>query len=265
MSFGKAVNVRSFRHLIGPGSLESFALVSSSDYPSRLRGGKFVILDLRHPTMVIAGAFNPAIFTPEWIAAVLYQIPEGEDIDGVMLLDTESQQSRPYMKDVAVVAEPHRLSIFIDRWEAATIDLASFVASNLCNALPHTPVGGFGVNFRFFSPDFDENVASLLAQRDEPEKYGKIERAMSVATIVTDDKSKLNFARGFDDQNNFVATFNYHADTANLQSVGDLVAGRVEEKFADAVKILKESFYPDLGDIDFQNALNRNAKGQSDG
>ncbi len=224
-----------------------------------------MILDLRHPTMVIAGAFNPAIFTPEWIAAVLYKIPEGEDIDGVMLLDTETQQSRPYMRDIAVVAEPHRLSIFIDRWEAPTISLASMVASNLCDALPHTPVGGFGVNFRFLSADFDEKVADLLAQRDEPEKYGKIERAMSVATIITDDKSKLNFTRGFDDQNNFVAGFNFHADTVNLQSVGALIDGRVEAKFADAVRILKEGFYPELDEVDFQNALNRNAKGQADG
>jgi hypothetical protein len=215
--------------------------------------------------MVIAGAFNPSIFVPEWIAAILYQIPEGEDVNGVMLLDSESQQTRPYIKDVAVLAEPHRLSIFIDNWDDATIELASHVAINLCDALPHTPVGGFGVNFRFSSADFDEKVVDLLTQRDGPEKYGKIEKSVSAATIIFDDKTKLNLTRGFDEQDQFVASFNYHADTPNLVEIKNLIDNRVKDRFAHAVSVIKENYFSDLGEMEFQNALNTNAKGSENG
>lgn len=215
-----------------------------------------VIHDLRNPTIVIAGAFNPFIFSPQWIANVLYEIPEGQEVNGMMITDVVAQTTRPYLNDIAILADIERLSLFIDIWDDEHLNLAESLVKRVCAALPHTPVQGMGINFRFSQADFDANIADLIEQNDVPSQLGAVTERTNMSTIEMGNGTRLNLRRTLN-ENEFDVRFNYHADFTNLSEIDAFVDGKLGESYNLAVSAMKLLYKCDFSEIVRLSAINR--------
>lgn len=214
-----------------------------------------MIHDFRLPTIVIAGAFNPHIFTPQWIANVLFQIPEGDEVNGVMVSDLIAQMVRPYIGNVGVQAEEHRLSVFVDSSETADWQIAEALIARLCEALPHTPVQGLGINFRFFDDDFDPDIATKLQQQDKPQLIGEVVEMSATTAIKLSETTHLNLSRTIN-ENNFLVNCNFHSDRFSMAEVAQDFDGKIAERYAFALDVLNTLYGISPSDIIGKKALN---------
>ncbi|WP_313807286.1 hypothetical protein [Sphingobium sp.] len=213
-------------------------------------------LDLRQPTIVIAGAFNPAIFSLSWIANILFDVPEGQDVEGVMVQDMGQANPRSYIGKVGVSADANRLSVFIDDLSSETLATAERVAVNAARNLPHTPVGGYGINFQFLEPDIDAQVADMFALADHPERIGQVLQTTVASAIQFEDAVVLNLSRGLNG-GDLIATFNFHAELANFAAMADALGGILAKRLDSAKTILKTLYEFDVDDLEIRSALNK--------
>lgn len=201
-----------------------------------------MILDLGLPTVVVAGAFNPAIFSPSWVANVLYEIPEGQNVEGVMLVDeSELQPDRPYISKVAVTAQPERLNIFIDEIDGETVGLAEQILARTARALPHTPVAGIGINFRLVDPEPPAEVVDLIKTREPFERIAVVRRTSFSTWMQRDDGILLSLVRdagggpiGFN--------FNFHANFVSFANLPYNPEGAINKFLNDAKHLLAEVY-----------------------
>ena len=211
-------------------------------------------VDLRRPTIVIAGAFNPAIFTPEWIAAVLHEMPEGSDVEGLLVADTGRQSVRTYINGVGIAIEGERLTVAWESLDGQSNDVAEKLVRRVAESLPHTPSNGVGVNFHFETTDFDAAVVDKLKMNDDPAQIGVV--------LQSDLKSKiqlesciLNFGRTILNDN-FIAEFNYHHDIKSIQEIEVIFNGaKVSELFEQSKGILENFYGLDSDEIEYHKAL----------
>lgn len=214
-------------------------------------------LDLRQPMAVIAGAFNAAIFVPSWIANTLYQIPEGEDVNVVMVGDMVQGTSRPYIQSTAILAEDERLSLFIDCFEKPCVALGESLLDRLGQTLPHTPIAGLGINFRFIFDELDEAVYAMMKQNDGPEVLGQLVRARLVSEIKLEDAVSLNLRREILNDE-LVVDFNYHHRISHMSELNNLVGGKILTKFEESKAIVHQLYGIEItNDIAEISALNR--------
>lgn len=214
-----------------------------------------MIVDLRAPAIVIAGNFNPAIFTPEWIALALYEIPQGEEVGGIFVTDVVQQATRPYINRIAVTADMERLSIFCDEMTDASISRAEAIACKVAEVLPHTPVGGVGLNFQFVIADPDVRIVDMLQPEDRPERLGPVRTNELQSQIELGDGVLLNLARRLE-AGVLRVRFNFHSDIQNMHDVQARTSGKFRSYYDKSKAALAEMYGVDIDDVEFQTALN---------
>jgi hypothetical protein len=101
-------------------------------------------------TIVLAGAWNRAIFTPDWVQRKLFA-GEGEVV--VEVLFGEVSGLRYVSPGVSLTVLAGRLQITPARVERALIDRAERVAVDLLGALPETPTQARGINLVVREPE----------------------------------------------------------------------------------------------------------------
>lgn len=99
-------------------------------------------------TLVIAGAWNPAIITPQWIGKNILNIPEGTSFQVGMDLPIQGLGGSPRFtfSDLSYTPTPDTLTFYFSpEHPAKTIE----VARTILETLPHTPIVALGINFSF--------------------------------------------------------------------------------------------------------------------
>jgi len=71
--------------------------------------------DLRIPTLVLAGAWNPAIFSVQWIATHLFGKKAGEMLNVANVASGTGEQSL-YVDQIGVGALFDRLNLYCNVW-----------------------------------------------------------------------------------------------------------------------------------------------------
>lgn len=185
-----------------------------------------------------------------------YGIAEGEDVNGIIVQDLAQQTQKPYIRDVGVLAEANRLSIFIDREDVEICALGEEVLSRAALALPHTPVVGFGVNFAFEVADPDASIVDMLKPGDRPERLGQVAGSSVSSAIQLDDgRGELNLTRAMQ-EGTLAVSFNFHTDLPNFSAVADQIEGVITRRLADAREILSGMYALDLEGLQVRRALN---------
>jgi hypothetical protein len=112
-------------------------------------------------TVVLAGAFNPAILLPPWVAVHGLGHPAGQDFQVEMLAPVGGTgQARFAFDGIAYSAGFKNFILHLDGAQVAQSERAVVAVANILRQLPHTPVTGIGFNFCFL---VEEPSASLLA------------------------------------------------------------------------------------------------------
>lgn len=114
-------------------------------------------------SLVIAGAWNPAILTPNWIVerAMDRQVGANFQVQVELPIANLNIGGRPRLafEGISVSAEPHAVTFRLPYEDEAGANLGITTAARVLELLSHTPVSGFGFNFGF---EFDEVNPRLL-------------------------------------------------------------------------------------------------------
>lgn len=211
-------------------------------------------LDLREPTVVIAGAFNPAIFDVGWIASELFEYADGAPVNATLVADMARQTQRAYVDKIGIMAEAFRLSIFVDDLEPETIALAEKAVLRTASGLPHTPVAGLGINFKIAVPQPDAAIVDLLKLLDKPEQMGPVVQNEISSRIQIEDAVRLNFSRTIL-EDSLILGFNYHTDLVRLSEMTDTFEGKIRHWLDYSVAMI-EQLYSLKEPLEITKALN---------
>jgi hypothetical protein len=214
-----------------------------------------VILDLRQPALVIAGSFNPAIFTPPWTARNLFGFPEGQDVEVTAVVEMGQEMPRHYIQKVGVLALAQRLAIFPDELSVEVMERAERAFEAVAEKLPHTPAAAFGINFKFEELVVTAELVDSIMPEDGLEALGQINSTEVTSNIAVGDRDQLNITRRLSGESVGVS-FNFHFPIASMQEVVDGRKPNIGEAFEQAKQILIDRFGQDLDDLQFQRALN---------
>lgn len=209
-------------------------------------------LDLRQPTIVIAGAFNPAIFERNWIAKHLLEIPTGSVVQAAEVIVGDSfgnVRSLIYVNGIAIAASMERLEFFVSKYDNDSAGVLENAAKRLVEVLPHTPIGALGVNFHFVD---DEAPASVTDLFDTPEQlegeYPILLRQLG-SQLKLDGKRVLNLKRSLQGDS-FVVDFNFHYPKTETEDFLPYLDGCVTRSVADASSILAKHYkYEAFGQV----------------
>jgi hypothetical protein len=166
-------------------------------------------LDTRRPILVLLGAWNPAIFRPEWVAAQLLGVPEGQQITVRTLVEVKEQKQLFYIGDLGYYVSQQRFEVYSQRYDDVGLRAAANFVAKVCEILPHTPLGNFGINSRFFDRDPPDRLYEMISTNDHlDERYRIISQQISTKFAHSQDV-ELNFKRVTSEQE-IVFDFNFH-------------------------------------------------------
>lgn len=190
-------------------------------------------------TLVIAGAWNPAILSPNWIAAQAMQLQVGENFQvqvqlpmGLGALNLGGARPRLAFEGITVSAEPHAVTFKLAFDDEAQVQRSINTAARILELLPHTPVSGFGFNFSFETdtPSQDlirsfDSTTFLSEALSDPN--ADIVRQGWAATASTE--SRLLSVNATYEAGKVVFNFNVHTEVTSAADAA--VSLRVEQIF----------------------------------
>ena len=108
-------------------------------------------LDLRRPTLVVTGQWNPAIFDPSWIAKNLLGLASGTEMSVTQVL--VGNKITNYYGSIGISVSELRVELFLNEFNEENQARLEKLLLDIAATLPHTPVQAMGVNFHFLESD----------------------------------------------------------------------------------------------------------------
>lgn len=211
-------------------------------------------LDLREPTIVIAGAFNPAIFEPSWVALNACGVEEGATVSSILVQDVLQGTSRVYIGSLALAVEPFRLTAFTDSFDQQQISDFEEALARVAQVLPHTPVAGVGVNFKFIVDQPEATVLDKLGTNEKLESIAAIQQFGLSTKFAPQGGFALTLSRTVE-HDSLVLGFNYHSDLQKIEDLVDLLPGLILARCEQA-RALIENIYGIDEDVEYVKTLN---------
>jgi hypothetical protein len=133
-------------------------------------------------TLVLAGAWNPAILSPNWIGRHILGLAPGNAFQVEMLLPVQGQagSARLTFEGLSITPAAQALMFHIVPEDAGMVTKSFDVALRILKLLPHTPVGALGVNFAYQVEPLEGQLAKTVAWADN-----------TVDLIVDDPEAKV--------------------------------------------------------------------------
>lgn len=112
-------------------------------------------------TLVLAGAFNPAILVPQWVAVHGLGYTPNDQFQVEMLAPIlGGGQSRYTFDGLSYSAGFRNVTFHLDDTNPIQAQRAITTAASILEKLPHTPISGLGINFAFL---VTEPLPAMLA------------------------------------------------------------------------------------------------------
>ena len=183
--------------------------------------------------VVVVGAWNRAILTPQWIGECLFRVPRGTPLAVEVPLNVPGPW-RVRHEAVAVIAGGKNLELVAEACNYATLGLAREYADRALAELPRTPVAAAGFNVRYRSsdspPEFTETFGSgldaIISSRTLVIKGRGLHRS------VAWKNGTLNMQFSVDPEDGSTIEFNFHLGSvvvAELRSWLSLPMTEVED------------------------------------
>lgn len=174
-------------------------------------------------TIVIVGAWNIAIFTPDWIKKNVLREEDYPEFKIEYPLNV-LQSLRYVTSDFAFcIAENKLLFSLLTDTTKAEKELIS-VINAICQKLPHTPVSALGINF-WFETDKEIEVLNGLSDTSKlVEALGNIQQSINVIrSFKKNDVETLNFKIAKSGENKPIYDFNYDYKISKIEEITDII------------------------------------------
>src|SRR5947209_1353127 len=117
-------------------------------------------LDARRALIVLTGAWNPAVLNPGWIALHLFKKEENTNIQVRLVQNIPADRQIIFIdkSDIGYYADNSRVEFYLNNYIDDSLDRLADVVKELLIKLPHTPLGGFGINIAFIEETPSDTV-----------------------------------------------------------------------------------------------------------
>jgi hypothetical protein len=194
-------------------------------------------------SIVVIGAWNPAIFTPEWVAFNLCTDPNAEVGLSFSIGDAAAPR-RLTFEDVELFPGRRQIAVLSKMLTVEGIVKAADVVSRILNTLIHTPVAEAGINYGFESNSETELLRDVLLPADSPNLlmgYTINNTSVSRQLCMEGKEYQLNFV--ISDNNPSVFSFNYHYALSGFNEYINLFKGdAVTENYHASLALLNDTF-----------------------
>jgi hypothetical protein len=198
-------------------------------------------LDTRRPVLVLLGAWNPAIFRPEWVAAQLLGFPEGEQITVRALLEVKEQKQLLYIGDLGYFVNQQRFEIYSQKYDDAGLRSAANFVAKICEILPHTPLGNFGINFRFLESDPQDRLYEVICTNEHFDQEYRVISQQIITKFARSQDIELNMKRITSEQE-ILFDFNYHHLTVDKRSLAKITPDYMQLLLDESLDLLRSSY-----------------------
>lgn len=185
-------------------------------------------------SLVVAGAWNPAILTPQWVL----QHGLGKALDGTNRIQAYLPAGqgvifefpRYVLEDFTFSARADALVIVPTSTDQERMAVAEDAAAGMLNELRHTPVGGIGHNFEFREPNPEPEQLQIFTDSrqdiaDEMPGGWEPTSAVVVSSFAnTENTVVLNINRLFE-AGALVVKVNFHHPVASVDQAIQILRG----------------------------------------
>lgn len=200
-------------------------------------------LDLRTPSIVISGAWNPMIFQAGWVAHHLFGYPLGEQVTGISLTASAlGDQPIMFFDGAGIRATGPRLEIYLNDITDDVKAKAEGLVTKLLEVLNHTPVHACGMNYRFVD-ELNAKTKRVFENVEPLSKQLPI-AAMEIKTSARDKSDEVvTVKRTLIEAENLVSIdFNFHIDNFNLDIASKIFPGAFDKFRKRAINLLKQLY-----------------------
>ncbi|MCG7931484.1 MAG: hypothetical protein N0E44_15715 [Candidatus Thiodiazotropha lotti] len=199
---------------------------------------KKMVIKPENWNVLVLGAWNPAILTPDGIRKLLYKLPEGTPVDVEVVIDRIGPQ-RVRHDGLIVSASSRSLDVGTEHANPETIEKAANLAINGLTALPETPLSAVGVNFRFRMNELPDNILELIKAPldDVLSDAGQELLQRKVFRTISFPPGALNLDLADTDSGEGFAVFNFHMDSRDHDVLVEWL-GRTQEFHQRVLEIL---------------------------
>jgi hypothetical protein len=201
-------------------------------------------LDLRRPTVVLAGTWNPAIFKPGWIARHVFDMPAGVEfmMNAVQLVADGEQKLVIYINDVGFSVSTNRLEMFPTSAAESAFDAAESATAKIVELLPHTPISAYGINFRLLEEAPSADLLKMIRSYDALEERGlDVVKETLTSAINLEPKVQLMVQRQ-KEGTSLIFDFNFHRSGVDVDTFASTIRGEIEARLKRAVSIMREIY-----------------------
>lgn len=199
--------------------------------------------------IVLAGIWNRAIFTPDWVGRLLFHEPEVETLISVMPLLPIIYRNRQVSFEVASA----RLIFRPREPNDACIQAAESMAHVVLDTLRDTPLLGVGVNLAYIERNPRPDLVRMFDFADNPSLIdgGWRLAEQRIVRKIEQGGDTLNLTLLFDGQD-LTIEFNYHTETTENAVARAAVDHRAIRLRDASIRILDETYQlqPAEGDVD---------------
>lgn len=198
-------------------------------------------LNLTRPILVFPGAWNPAIFSPPWVAQYLHEYPEGDEVEATLIQEAGSTNAPiVFIREIGISAANNRIQFFVNNFEQ--FEALDKPVIRMLKSLPHTPMKAFGVNFFYSLEDVSPEFLEELKTRETFEDSYEISSFVYKNTLIRESRGVINLTRKWQDDHHEI-DFNFHfgVDSKN-EIIESFENDIVNEAFEESKKILCEHY-----------------------
>jgi len=173
---------------------------------------------------VVAGSWNLAIFSPNWIKQ--YILTDDENFEVAYPINNPSSSPQYRNEDFVLTVRDNRLEVIVRKEPLKAIECIR----NILQKLQHTPLIGFGVNFEFtlerdeLCPDLETKIFTETPFTGFFDNY-KLVGNENKAIFKLNEKQKLNFIIDRQNDSMIDLKFNYHTEVQTpidlLETISD--------------------------------------------
>lgn len=199
-----------------------------------------MIANLSDWTIVSVGQWNPAIFSPTWVAQNLLHV---ETLETELAVGPAATNVRYRTATLILLPLQERLIVGVRNLEEASLVQAETVSRTALQLLSHTPVRAVGINFGFIENDpsperlrtFDLHDSGTLSDGGYVVRATEITREIAIESAIL--KLKMTYS-----ENSVKFHFNYTHQVASAHEAAELLGGRVLTYRDRAMNILSTVF-----------------------
>lgn len=195
-------------------------------------------------SIVVAGAWNTRIFTPQWIGNG--RLTQMRELDLAIPMDDPSAPRIVGFDNIQLEVQFARIVVKPTRTDNPTLLKLQSTVATILTELKHTPVSAVGINFAFLDEDPSAQLTRLFDLQDNGRlaESGWVIQNSNIKRELHRDNSILNFVATLAQNGNVRFDLNYHSNVSNNTEALAAVNRDIVALKSQSEELVRQLHYP---------------------